>query len=195
MRIVGGKARGRPLRAAPGDATRPTADRVRQSLFDRLGQRCDELVVLDLYSGTGALALEALSRGALRAVLVEQARPALEVIELNIGALGFAARCRVMRDDVARALTALGARGERFDLIFSDPPYALRAAQGTLDRIAQLGLLSPGGRAVLERDKREPMPAVPAGIALLDETLYGDTSVSIFQREERAPAPAVEPAL
>ena len=187
MRIVGGEARGRTLRAVAGDSTRPTADRVRQSLFDRLGQRCDGLAVLDLYAGTGALALEALSRGAARAVLIDQARAACAVIEENISTLGYRDRCRVICGDLPRALEALAARGEKFELIFSDPPYALNAAQPTLDAIARLGLLAPEGRAVLERGKRESPPSAPAGFSLLDDRGYGETCLSIFQRDAAAP--------
>ena len=182
MRIVGGEARGRALRAVDGEATRPTADRVRQSLFDRLGQRCDGLAVLDLYAGTGALGLEALSRGAARATLIDQARAACAVIEGNAKTLGYLGRCRVLRGELPRALEALAARGETFELIFSDPPYALSAAQPTLDALARLHLLAPEGRAVLERGKREAAPRAPAGFSLLDDRAYGETCVSIFVR-------------
>jgi 16S rRNA (guanine966-N2)-methyltransferase len=183
MRIVGGESRGRALHSVAGEGTRPTADRVRQSLFDRLGQRCDGLSVLDLYAGTGALSFEALSRGAVRAVLVEQAKPAVEVIELNARELGMHPRCKIIRDDVVRALPQLAARAETFDLIFSDPPYALQRAQSTIDRIAELKLLSPAGRAVIERDKHEPSPQAPPGLLLVHERNYGDTAVSIFEHQ------------
>ena len=183
MRIVGGEGRGRALRAAAGEGTRPTADRVRQSLFDRLGQRCDGLSVLDLYAGTGALALEALSRGALRATLVEQAKPALQAIEENIAALGWAPRCRVVRGDVEQVLGAMASRNESYDLVFSDPPYALRNGQALLDRLAAANLVSSAGRVVLERDRREALPLAPAGFSLLHEREYGDTALAIFQRE------------
>jgi 16S rRNA (guanine966-N2)-methyltransferase len=179
MRIVGGSKRGREISAVAGEATRPTADRVRQSLFDRLGQRCDGLAVLDLYSGTGALALEALSRGAARAVLVEQARAAAKVIAANAAKLGLA--ITLVQDDAARALGQLAAKGERFELIFSDPPYALRAAQRTLDEIARLGLLAPGGRLVLEHGKEEPPPLAPEGW-LLDSRSYGEAHVTVLTR-------------
>jgi 16S rRNA (guanine966-N2)-methyltransferase len=192
VRIVGGEARSRTLRAVPGDATRPTADRVRQSLFDLLGQRCDGLAVLDLYAGSGALALEALSRGARSAVLVESAPAAAQVIEENLAALGYAARATLLRDDVQRTLAALAARGQRFDLIFSDPPYALRAAQATLEAIARHGLLAPGGRVVLERSRKEPSPAPPGGLALVDERSYGETALSIFEAGEPAVAADLE---
>lgn len=168
---MGGDARGRTLRAVPGNATRPTADRVRQSLFDVLGQRCDGLSVLDLYAGTGALALEALSRGAGRATLVEQDRKACAVIEANVEALRYADRCTLLRDDVGRALSRL--RGP-FDLVFSDPPYALRAAQDVLDAVRPL--LAPGARVVLEMDRRE---ALPQRCEVLDDRTYGDTRVLI----------------
>ncbi len=177
MRIVGGEARGRKLLSVPGDSTRPTADRVRQSLFDVLGQGCDGLTVLDLYAGTGALALEALSRGASSATLVEQDAKACEVIRLNIDALRYSERCTLLRDEVMRALRKLSGP---FELVFSDPPYALRAAQATLDAVAPL--LAPGARVVLELDRREPLPE---RCEILDDRLYGDTRVLIV----RASAP------
>jgi 16S rRNA (guanine966-N2)-methyltransferase len=179
MRIVGGDLRGRTLRAVPGRCTRPTADRVRQSLFDLLGQRCDGLRVLDLYAGTGALSLEALSRGAAHATLVEQDARAARVIQRNAAELGCAGRCTLVREEVARALPHIEGP---FDLVFSDPPYALRAAQETLDALARPGLLSRQGRVVLERDRREPAPAAPEGFELLGERRYGDTAVLIARR-------------
>jgi len=179
MRVVGGDWRGRTLRAVPGRSTRPTADRVRQSLFDLLGQRCDGLRVLDLYAGTGALSLEALSRGAAHATLVEQDAKAAQVIQRNAEELGCADRCTLVREGVARALPRLFGP---FDLVFSDPPYALHAAQETLDALARLGLVAPQGRVVLERDRREPGPAAPEGFELAAERRYGDTLVLIARR-------------
>jgi 16S rRNA (guanine966-N2)-methyltransferase len=179
MRVVGGDLRGRTLRAVPGRSTRPTADRVRQSLFDLLGQRCDGLRVLDLYAGTGALSLEALSRGASHATLVERDAKAAQVIQRNADELGCGERCTLVREDVARALPRLA---PSFDLIFSDPPYALRAAQDTLDALARLGLVAPEGRVVLERDRREARPVQPDGFELVDERRYGDTLVLVARR-------------
>jgi 16S rRNA (guanine(966)-N(2))-methyltransferase RsmD len=180
VRIVGGEARGRRLRAVPGRSTRPTADRVRQSLFDLLGQRCDGLRVLDLYAGTGALALEALSRGASRATLVEQDARAAAVIERNASELGFRDRVEIVREDVARALPRLGGP---FDLVFSDPPYALRAGQDTLEALARLSLVAPSGRVVLERARREHPPSPPPGFSRLDERGYGDTVICVLARD------------
>lgn len=183
MRIVGGSARGRVIESVPGDSTRPTGDRVRQSLFDLLGQRCDGLVVLDLYAGTGALSLEALSRGAGRAVLVESGKQAAQAITENLSKLGFQERARLVRDEVMRALGRLAAQGEKFDLIFSDPPYALLAAQGTLEAVVRLGLLNPGGRLVLEHGKKEAAPVAPEGWES-DERRYGETLVTVLTRAE-----------
>jgi len=179
VRIVGGEARGRPLRAVPGRSTRPTSDRVRQSLFDVLGQRCDELRVLDLFAGTGALGLEALSRGAKAATLVDDDKDACSVALRNAESLGYAARCTVMRDDVFRALARLPGT---YDLVFSDPPYAARASGRILEALAKGPLLAEGGRAVLERDRREPLPEVPAGLRLVEERRYGDTVLLFVER-------------
>jgi 16S rRNA (guanine966-N2)-methyltransferase len=181
VRIVGGEARGRTLRAVPGSATRPTADRVRQSLFDALGQRMDGLAVLDLYAGTGALGLEALSRGASRATLVESDARACGVIFHNLAALRYEDRCRVLRDELPGALSRL--RGEKYDLVFSDPPYALRAAASTLEALRANEMLAPGARVVLEMDRREPAPPVAAPLRLADERRYGDTRVLVFSAE------------
>jgi len=175
MRIIGGDARGRTLRAVPGNTTRPTSDRVRQSLFDLLGQRMDGLAVLDLYAGTGALALEALSRGAARAVLIENDARACGVIYANIAALKAEDRARLVRGELPAALAQL--RGEKFDLVFSDPPYALQAAQLTVDALTSNNLLAPEARVVLEMDRREP---APHGLPLLDERRYGDTRVLVL---------------
>ena len=180
MRIVGGESRGRTLRPVPADSTRPTSDRVRQSLFDLLGQRMDGLAVLDLYAGTGAMALEAVSRGAASAVLVESDARACGVIQGNIADLGYAGRCRLVRDPLPAALSRL--RGP-FDLVFSDPPYALRAAQAVLDGLSSNHLLAAGGRVVLEMDRREDAPACPPGLQLADERLYGDTKVLLISAQ------------
>jgi 16S rRNA (guanine966-N2)-methyltransferase len=144
-----------------------------------LGQRCDGLRVLDLYAGTGALSLEALSRGAAHATQVEQDAKAAQVIERNARELGCAERCTLVRDEVARALPRIHGP---FDLVFSDPPYARRAAQETLDALARLALVAPGGRVVLERDRREARPALPEDLELLDERQYGDTVVLVARR-------------
>ncbi len=176
MRIVGGEMRGRKLRAVPGDSTRPTSDRVRQSLFDLLGQRMDGLAVLDLYAGTGAMALEAISRGAARAALIESDARACGVIHGNVADLRLEDRCQVIRDELPGALARLR---QKFDLVFSDPPYALRASQAVLDGLSANDLLAPGARVVLEMDRREADPVCPQRLRVADDRRYGDTRVLV----------------
>jgi 16S rRNA (guanine(966)-N(2))-methyltransferase RsmD len=183
MRIVGGSARGRPL-LGPKDAKtiRPTADRVRETLFNVLGQSLDGLTVLDLYAGTGALGLESASRGAERAVLVDSGREALALCRANIDALGFKAKVELVASPVTRALAMLGGRGERFSIIFADPPYAAEVVTQLLEGIAAQGLLAEDGVIVLEHAKREPAPEAHAGFERFDQRKFGDTLVSLYRR-------------
>ena len=146
MRIVAGSARGRVLKGPRrADVIRPTADRVRESLFNVLGQSCDGLAVLDLYSGTGALALEALSRGAKRAVLVDSGREAQQLGAQNAQALGFGDQIELLPISAEKAIAGLHGRGVRFELIFADPPYAQGAVADLLGWLTAHPLLAPGG--------------------------------------------------
>jgi 16S rRNA (guanine(966)-N(2))-methyltransferase RsmD len=170
MRIIAGSAKGRALQA-PGNAkgVRPTADRVRETLFNVLGQWMDGLSVLDLFAGTGALGLEALSRGASRAVFVDLDT---SLAGRNAQALGF--QVTLMRQSAARAIEQLAKKGEKFDLVFSDPPYADEVGAQTLSAVRPL--LNAGARVVIEHSKRETMPEE----GRIDERRFGDTVVSIY---------------
>jgi 16S rRNA (guanine966-N2)-methyltransferase len=137
------------------------------------------LRVLDLFAGTGALGLEALSRGARTATLVDEDKSACAVALRNAESLGYSERCRVVREDVFRAVTRLDGP---YDLVFSDPPYATRATRPILELLVDNGLLAEGGRAVLERDRRELLPEIPAGLRLLEERRYGDTVLLFVER-------------
>lgn len=181
MRIIAGSARGRLLRGPRGEGTRPTSDRVRETLFNVLGQWMEGLSVLDLYAGTGALALEALSRGAARAVLVDSDRQAAALCRENALALGFADRVEVLALPVERALARLGGERRKFDLIFADPPYAERAAAEVLARIEAGGVLAEGGRVCLEHERREVSPQRGASLARRDQRRIGDTVISLYQ--------------
>lgn len=180
MRIIAGTARGRAIQGPKGPDIRPTSDRVRETIFNVLGQWVEGRV-LDLYAGTGALALEALSRGASKAVLVDSGREAQQLIPKNLEHLGFTAQAELLRLPADRALDQLEKRGEAFDLIFADPPYAAEAAVWLVDRLAQSPLLAPGGTLVLETDKREAAPANPA-LPEVDERQFGDTRVRMYRR-------------
>ena len=180
MRIVGGQLGGRVLRAPSGAAARPTSEKVREAVFDILGS-VTESRVLDLFAGTGALALEALSRGARSAVLVDSDRGAVRLIRANAEALGFGDRTRIIAAPVARALKLLQREGARFDLIFADPPYAARAVLETLGEIEAAALCKPGGRVCIEHDKRETAPESGGLLSRIDQRRFGDTVVSIYR--------------
>jgi 16S rRNA (guanine(966)-N(2))-methyltransferase RsmD len=183
MRIVAGSARGRAL-AGPKAASkhiRPTADRVRETIFNVLGQWLEGQKVLDLYAGTGALGLESVSRGATRAVLVDSDREALSLCRANTDALDFSARVEILAQPVERALETLGRRGDRFELIFADPPYAARVVETVLEGVAKHGVLAPGGTVVIEHDKREAAPESHEGFERVDQRRFGDTLVSLFR--------------
>jgi 16S rRNA (guanine966-N2)-methyltransferase len=180
LRVVAGRWRGRTLRAPRGMAVRPTTDRVREAIFSVLGERVAGAKVLDLFAGTGAMAIEALSRGACGAVLVESFPPAVEVLKANLSSLGaLSAVCLSM--DYRKALRHLASRKETFSLVFLDPPYG----RGLLDRaseaLEQAGVLRPGAMVVAESAARDPDAAVPAGWVPASERRYGDTRVAYYE--------------
>ena len=187
MRIIAGSARGTRLAPVP-KGVRPTSDRVRESLFNSLGQYFDGGTVLDLYAGTGALGIEALSRGTERAVFVERDRRARSVILENLRRTGFADRAEVIGGDVESVLGRLIARGELFNLIFADPPYRIAAAEvgGILGRLRSL--LAPGGKVVIESGEA-PVADGEKGVT----RRYGGTFVTILERSELTMIVAVCP--
>ncbi len=180
MRIVAGSARGRTLQTPKGsDVTRPTADRVRETIFNVLGQTCDDLRVLDLYAGTGALGLEAVSRGAVKAVLVDSGREAIGLCRENAKALGFDTKVEVLPLPVTKAIETLVGRGAQFELVFSDPPYAAKAGLDVLRALEPI--VVSHGVAVIEHDKNEPLPEREGRWLREDERIFGATIVSIFR--------------
>ncbi|EYF06720.1 16S rRNA (guanine(966)-N(2))-methyltransferase RsmD [Chondromyces apiculatus] len=180
MRVIAGRLGGRRLTAPHGAATRPTTDRVREALFSALGDVGGRRVC-DLYAGTGALGIEALSRGAARAVFVESGRPALTALRQNLSALGLDAEALVIPLPAERAFTRLADEAP-FDLVLLDPPWAdLASAADVAARLARQGLLAPDSRLVLEHARRDPPP--PLDLLTLDATrIYGDTAVSLYTR-------------
>ena len=176
MRVIAGRLGGRRLAAPRGLATRPTSDRVREALFSALGD-VRGARVLDLYAGTGALGIEALSRGATQATFVESARAALAALRENLAALGLEASARVVAQPVARAVPGLSGP---FDLVFADPPYAAIAEVSAA--IAALAPVLEGeARVVVEHASRDEAPAL-AGLTARPSRAYGDTSVTIYDR-------------
>ena len=206
MRVIGGTFGGRRLRPVEGRATRPTSDRVREALFSRLEARygLSGSLVLDVFAGTGALAIEAISRGASRAVCIELERRALDTLRDNVRDLDLAQKVRVIADDYRKVLARLGSRpaGETevdraaparrpFDGVFVDPPYGKGLAVPALAAVAELGLVRVGGWVSLEVDRREETPEAVAGprIALrrMREDVYGDTKLALYEAQGEMP--------
>ena len=189
MRIVGGKFRGRPLAAPDTEATRPTSDRVREAVFNILAHAIDGFSiegarVLDLFAGTGALGVEALSRGAVYCLFVEEDADARGVIRRNIEALQLTGTTKVFRRDA----TSLGPASSReaFNLVFLDPPYGKGLAERALASAAAGHWLAPGAIAVIE-DRKGATIALPPGFALLDQRTWGDTHVLFARLAASAP--------
>jgi 16S rRNA (guanine966-N2)-methyltransferase len=180
VRIVGGEFAGRTLRV-PRGAVRPTAERVREALFSMLAHRgaIAGARVLDAFAGSGALGLEALSRGAASAVFIERSPAVAATLRANIERLGLEARAQILPRDIAAALRSLAQDPARFDLCFVDPPYASGLAARTLVMLAESGRLSSRAALVAETDRRHP-PGPIAGLALAVERRYGDTLISLY---------------
>jgi 16S rRNA (guanine966-N2)-methyltransferase len=194
MRIVAGKNRGRRLLAPSGETVRPTSDRAREGLFNILahGQLAAESIpfagasVLDAFAGTGALGLEALSRGASEAVFIEQDREALATLRRNIAVLGEGSRARIVPGDATRPPRAPSACA----VAFLDPPYRSGLAAAALTALGAAGWLTPDALAVVELAAREDL-APPVGFDLIDERVYGATRL-LFLRRTTASAIATE---
>lgn len=182
MRIISGEARGRKLFAPAGEDTRPTSDKVRGSLFNIIGARVYDAKVLDLFGGTGAMALEALSRGAEHAVIVDCAREAIQVIERNAqGVLKdeLSERVRIMKADYRSAIGSLV--GMKFDLVFLDPPYRMVDAYAdAIRRLKAQGSLGEDCLIIMERQKDLTVP-LPEGFESFDTRNYGATSVELVR--------------
>lgn len=193
-RIIAGAAGGRRLLTPQGDLTRPTSDRVREAVFSTLAARglLDGTAVLDLFCGSGALGLEAVSRGARSALLVDQAREAVAVARRNVAALGLPG-VSVVQQPVARFVAAPAPTAH--DLVLLDPPYAYPEADlaGVLGALLAQGWLAPDALVVVERSTRSPEPAWPGGLEALGVRRYGETAVWTAEPADPGPAPDPDP--
>ena len=182
LRVVAGEAGGLPLVAPKGARTRPTADRVKEAVFAALGpDRIVDASVLDLYAGSGALAIEALSRGASRALLVDRDPRAIDAIRANLRTTRMQDRCRTQRRTVSAFVHDAPPGDAPFDLVLLDPPYdtPAREVAGVLDALARPGWLSPGATVVVEQSAAMPAPRLVDGWEARWERAYGDTLVRI----------------
>jgi 16S rRNA (guanine966-N2)-methyltransferase len=174
MRVVAGTHRGRLLKAPKGEQTRPTSDRVREALFSILGEAVEQASVLDLFAGSGALGIEALSRGAANATFVDNAHAAITAITDNLETLGLVGE--VLRIPALRALACTPVADRQYDLVFIDPPYRLASALGPELSVVLEPVLRPSARVVTESDRRDPL-ALELPLQL--ERRYGDTLIRI----------------
>ena len=177
MRIIAGENRGKKLKAVLGMKTRPKADRVKEAVFSSIDDRLYGSRFLDVFSGTGNIALEAVSRGAEEAVLLEKDADALKVIQDNVTACRQDARCTIMRGDSIASMNTLSRQGKQFDLIYVDPPYQGGLYEEVLKNIAEKELLAQDGLILLECAKNTSLSIENSIFFIYKEKCYGDTTV------------------
>ena len=186
-RIITGSARGIHLFVPKGETIRPTSDRAKEALFSKIGSRIVGATVLDLFAGTGQIALEALSRGAKKAVLVERHREALAAIRHNIEKTRFSERAVVMSGDVHRVASRLLRDQERFEFIYCDPPWSFEGEQMSSLFPTLLKLCKPNGLIVLESSRKgEPLSFDSAGVLCFERCTYGLTVLSFYHPEKES---------
>ncbi len=183
MRVIAGSARGRRLVSIRGDKTRPTADKLRETLFNIIAPRVFESSFLDVFSGTGAIGIEALSRGAETAVFVEKNGQALSVIKQNIEMLNFGDKANVMPYDFSTALNMLGQQGKKFDIIFLDPPYYKKFEAEALKQIVLNDLLLNDGIIIVEQGSKDEIPCVD-GLRAYDVRKYSTSTLLFYTASE-----------
>ena len=184
-RIMAGRGKGRRLRSPKGLATRPTGSRVKQTLFDILAPELPGSRFLDAFAGSGGIGLEALSRGAARAVLVDASGPAVDAIRANARALDEAGgEVQIFRQDARIALAALADQGVRFDIIYLDPPYASELYEALLEQVASTGLLDSPRVAVAEHFHKRALPDTIGGLVRTRSVRVGDHRLSFYRRRE-----------
>lgn len=183
MRIIAGQYARRNLFTLKSNLTRPTGDKVKESLFNSLGQFFDGGQVLDLYAGSGALGIEAVSRGMDKAYLVDIAAGAIEIIKKNVALTKETDKFTVIKRPDTVALQQLVQQGCQFNLVFLDPPYAKQKISQIITKMLDLDLLAPGALVVAETDEQTELMTVP-GTSLQKTLNYGHTTIRIYQREQ-----------
>ena len=184
MRIIAGKFRGRKLNEFDVESTRPTLDRIKEPLFSILMPYMEGAKVLDLFSGTGNLALEAISRGASFAWANDINRQALKVIIGNVRLTGCENCVKITGKEYEKCLKQIHAEGQKFDVIFLDPPYAANFEEKVLNLIVEYDILNKDGIIVLESDKRKEIKTNIPGLNLKDERTYGRVIIRLYKLEE-----------
>lgn len=187
MRVIAGTGRGKKLSAPPGITTRPTSDRVKESLFSILASRIDftDIRVLDICAGTGGLGIEALSRGADMCCFIECNQSVKSILEKNLIVTCYQNRSEIVTMDAVKALKVIAGRGRRFDLAFFDPPYESELYRPVIEALDAAALLTPGAILVAECSVRNPLPESYGGLKHFDRRVYGETALEFFIQEEK----------
>ncbi len=180
MRIISGSRKGKKLISVPGWKTRPTSDRIKESIFNIISTIASGTTVLDLFAGTGAMAIEALSRGAEYAVLIDKDKTALNIIRKNLIACDFSRYTKVLGWDIVMNLNCLARIQKKFNLIFIDPPYDQNIILPTLGNLIQTDTLDTGALLVIEHGPSERLSPLPKQLSLNDKRRYGKTLVSFL---------------
>jgi 16S rRNA (guanine966-N2)-methyltransferase len=180
MRIITGTLKGRRLVTPKGMSLRPTSDRVKESMFNILGVEIKDKTILDLFSGTGNLGIEALSRGAKRVIFVEKNREAIRLIQRNLFACQMEDRSELLLKEVHQAIGFLKGKGERFDLIFMDPPYEKGLIRKTMEVLGTVKIYHEDSILVIEHNRREPLSDISDSWNLLRQRRIGETVLSFL---------------
>ena len=191
MRIISGTAKGRKILSPKNEgritekgevkATRPTLDRVKESMFNILGHKVYDAVVLDMFAGTGSLGLECASRGANKVVFLERFKETYDILLENVRILGFDSVSKVYMKDSYEFIKSLASQGEKFDIIFVDPPYLNHMVDKAVKMIAEFDLLNTDGVIVTKYDREEPIYRPEEKYELVDERKYGNTIIAFYQ--------------
>ena len=187
MRIIAGTYASRRLETLKGQATRPTLDKVKEAVFSALGGMFDGGTMLDLYAGSGAIGLEAVSRGMNQAVLVDQSHAAAEIIIKNIALLGCQKQTRLLAMNDRKALSLLAKEGMQFDLVYLDPPYEKQHNEEVMTYLVEHGMLKNGARVVIEAKKEENYTQTFGPLQYQKEKVYGIMKITYYRFEQSDP--------
>lgn len=181
MRIISGKFKGRKIKAVSGYSTRPTSDRLRETIFNIIASQVADSVVLDLFSGTGAFGIEAISRGAKQVCLIDNSRAAITTIKQNLAICNISSRAKILKWNISKNLNCLRNFNSMIDLVFMDPPYAKGLIRPALINLRESGALLDKALIIVEHNDQEVLKGAFSNFSLTDQKKYGKILVSFFQ--------------
>lgn len=183
MRVIAGKCKGRVLYRPRNQLIRPTSDKVKKFIFDYIGQQIQNATILDLFSGAGSLAIEASSRGARFAVLVDKSREAIRLIYRNLELTRLLPQCQIIHQDVFRYLKIAANNNDQFDFIFADPPYAMDMYGAILENIGAFNLLQDEGLLILEHSSHHNIDKIESALTFETTKIFGDTAITFYYKK------------